>query len=146
MLNNSRFNEKGSPTIYLGQDIEVALSEVQFPQYFNATTSFGVEVNLQFILDLSDTSKLSKSFGINKKLFRSTWKNFNNIRIKYYTQYLSDHLRSLPIEGFLYESVQRPGHKCLCLFPDKMIKGSSLKIIGNYKGIDHADLFYDGSI
>lgn len=146
LLSDSRFGTRGQPTIYLGETDEVALKEVQFPSYFNATTVFGVNVNLQVVLDLSDTQALNTNFKINKNLFHEEWKKFNNIGIKYYTQYLSDNLRVLPIEGFLYESAKVKGSKCLCIFPDKLVKGSSLQVMGTYKEIPGQEMQIQGTI
>ncbi|WP_196801726.1 RES family NAD+ phosphorylase [Bacteriovorax sp. BSW11_IV] len=146
LLSDSRFGTRGQPTIYLGESQDVALNEVQFPNYFNATTVFGVNVKLQLVLDLSDTKKLSTNYKIDKTLFHEEWKKFNNIDIKFYTQYLSDVLRVLPIEGFLYESVRSKGNKCLCIFPDKLVKGSSLQIVGNYKEIPEEKMQLLGAI
>ncbi len=97
-------------------------------------------------LDLSDTQKLNTNFKINKNLFHEEWKKFNNIGIKFYIQYLSDILRVLPIEGFLYESARVKGSKCLCVFPDKLVKGSHLQVIGNYKEIPEHEMQIQGTI
>jgi hypothetical protein len=146
LFSDSRFSKRGQQTIYLGQTSDVASREVQFPEYFNATTIFGINVNLQIILDLSSTEKLNKDFKIDKKLFQGNWKKFSNLDIKYYTQFLSDILRLLPIEGFLYESIQLSGQKCLCVFPDKLIKGSSLEVIGTYRDIEEQNMKLLGTI
>lgn len=146
LLSDSRFGTRGQPTIYLGETHDVALSEVQFPQYFDATAIFGINVNLQVVLDLSDTKKLNSNYKINKTLFHEEWKKFNNIGITFYTQYLSNILRVLPIEGFLYESVKAKGNKCLCIFPDKLVKGSSLQIVGNYKEIPEEKMQLLGTV
>lgn len=66
--------------------------------------------------------------------------------IKFYTQHLSDHLRTLSIEGFLYEFVQNGSQKCLCIFPDKLLKGSSLTVVGKYKEIESKEMFIDGTL
>jgi RES domain-containing protein len=143
LVSATRFNNKGQPTIYLAEDDDTSLKEVRFSQHFNATTLFGVKASVQVILDLTDTANLS-TLQISKKYFQAPWKSFNNVGIKYYTQFLTDHLRSLPIEGFLYESVQNPSKKCLCLFPEKMIKGSKLQIVGTYQTIQSSDLNFEG--
>jgi RES domain-containing protein len=139
----TRFNNVGQPTIYLAEEENTSTKEVRFPKYLNATTLFGINVTALVLLDLSETQNLHKH-QISKKMFRGPWKSFNNIKIKYYTQYLTDILRTLPIEGFLYESVQNPGCKCLCLFPEKMIKGSTLRVIGDYESIEDEDMTYEG--
>ena len=139
LLSNSRFGQSGQPTLYLAENHDVAAREVQFPEYFQATTLFGIKVNLQFILDLSGTKSLA-NYKVLTNLFVGEWKKFNNLGIKFYTQYLSDYLRTLPIEGFIYQSNQSEKNRCLCIFPDKLVKGSSLAVHGTYKEIHKEDL------
>ena len=147
LKSSSRFvHGSGQPTIYLAEDPDTATKEVRFSHHFRATTCFGIEYNLRFVLDLTDTKNLYKNFRISRDYFRMPWEMFNNIGIKYYTQYLSDFLRTLPIEGFVYESVQNPGKKCICIFADKLLQGSSLKVIGTYAGFESCNLELVGSI
>ena len=144
LKSTARFNRIGQRTIYLAENHDTALKEVHFDKNFMATTSFGIDSNLQLILDLSNSENLQKNFQISRNYFRGPWKQFLNIGLDYYTHFLSDNLRSLPIEGFLYESNANPRNLCLCLFPEKMIKGSTLQVIGDYKEIESKDLFFEG--
>ena len=125
---SARFNFSGEETIYLGQDYDTCFKEVRFEQYLCPTTTFGVEVKLQSVLDLSTDVNL-KRYAIDKELLLGPWKKLNNIQIQYYSQYLSRMIRTYPFEGILYNSTVNEGQKCLAVFPMKLIKGSSLKVL-----------------
>jgi len=140
----ARFHRVGQPTIYLAENYKTAMEEVRFSKNLVAMTTFGIKINLQRILDLSGSGNLYKNFRISKNYFKGPWEQFSNIGLEYYTHYLSDHLRKLPIEGFLYESNANPKNICLCLFPEKMIKGSTLQVIGDYIEINSNDLYFEG--
>ncbi len=146
LKSHARFNRAGQPTIYLAENYDTALKEVRFPKNLIAQTIFSVNIKLQRILNLSETENLYKNFLISKPYFRGPWNQFLNIGLEYYTHYLSDHLRSLPIEGFLFESNANPENKCLCLFPEKLIRGSVLKVEGEYEHIEPANLLFEGQV
>jgi RES domain-containing protein len=139
LKSNGRFHERGQETIYLASTPDTVTRELQFEINKNATALFAISVKLQAILDLSIPSSLDQ-YKIDQSLFQWSWKSFNNLEVKYYTQYLSDYLRTLPLEGFLYESTKHPNQKCLCLFPNKLLRGSSLKVTGKYADIEKKDM------
>lgn len=146
LKSHARFHRTGQPTIYLAENYDTALKEVRFSEKLIAHTIFPVNIKLQRILDLSDTENLYNNYLISKPNFRGPWKQFLNIGLEYYTHYLSDQLRSLPIEGFLYESNANHNNKCLCLFPEKLIGGSVLKVVGKYGDIDSIYMSLEGLV
>ena len=133
-----RFNLKDKfAAIYLSCDLHTCIeettktagrSDVEIAKLLPRTI-VGIEVKLSRVLDLTD-NVIRRKLGITKKsLIATEWKNYQNIVLQEaFTQQLGRLAREAGFEAILVPSAVTRG-KNLDVFPDRLLSGSSLKII-----------------
>jgi len=140
-LAGRRFNFKGAfEVLYLSCDLHTCLekttSSLQRDGFETAITLprlvIGIEVNLQRMLNLTDGT-LRRRLGITSRMLTApNWVKAQNVDNKEaFTQQLGRLAREAGFEAILVPSSVTRG-KNLDIFPDRLLPGSSLKIINRH--------------
>jgi len=136
-----RFNLKGAfDILYLSCDLHACLEEttksLQRPGFEVAMllpcTIVGIEVKLSLVLDLTK-GVTRRKLGITKKsLIADDWEKRQNVdNQEAYTQQIGRLAREAGFEAILIPSAVTRG-KNLDIFPDRLLLGSSLKVVNRH--------------
>jgi RES domain-containing protein len=131
-LSGGRYNHIGQfEALYLAPDPKTAVEEnlknISFR--FPPKSIITIDVDVQSIIDLK-SKKLLNILGINRDQLFCPWRKIQDIDQKIaYTQVLGQMIYdSERFEGILYPSAKVKGKYNLAIFPDRLKKGSSIKV------------------
>jgi len=141
-LAGRRFNFKRTfEVLYLSCDLHTCLEEttssLKRDGFETAITlprlMIGIEVNLQRVLNLTDGARRRKLRITSRMLTAPNWAKTQNVDKKEaFTQQLGRLARDAGFEAILVPSAVTRG-KNLDIFPDRLLTGSSLKLINRHQ-------------
>jgi RES domain-containing protein len=136
-----RFNFKGAfAVLYLACDLHICLEEstksLERDGFEVAKIlpriAIGIEVRLSLVLDLTNGTVRRKLGITKKKLIAPNWMKTQNVdKQEAFTQQIGRLAREAGFEAILVPSAVTRG-KNLDIFPDRLLPGSSLKIINRH--------------
>ncbi|MDD9951804.1 MAG: RES family NAD+ phosphorylase [Zetaproteobacteria bacterium] len=127
-----RFHLQGQPTLYFASRAKTVIDELKMEDgLYPPTTLMEFHVQLQRVLHL-DTEERMRSTKISRDLCEEEWKYMNDLLgIHAYPQLLSDQFVQLGYEGVLVRSTRSRCDLCLVVFVNNLLKGSSIRLVGN---------------
>lgn len=126
--------------LYLSCDLHTCVEETtksaRLPEMELANvlprTLIGIEVMLSRVLDLTDATIRRRLRITKKSLIADDWEKFQNVDIQEaFTQQIGRLAREAGFEAILVPSAVTRG-KNLDIFPDRLLPGSSLKVINRH--------------
>lgn len=133
-----RWNPRGIRAVYGSLDVITATCEAyqNFVDYGFPLSNVlprvmaGAEADLQAVLDLTKTVQRRKLGVPLRDLVNDDWHKCQAEGKDSTTQIIARACHFLKLEGLLVPSARRKGGQNLVIFPDRLLPGSSLKLLG----------------
>lgn len=131
-LGGGRYNYIGEfEVLYVAPDVQTAVQETlrNINFRFSPKSIVTIEAKVKSILNLQDQGTINE-LGIDEEKLFCPWRRMQDIdQKKAYTQILGEVIyNSNQFEGILYPSVKVKGKYNLAIFPDRLKKGSYIKV------------------